>query len=299
MSKKASTSNATVNNATVEEKNTVLSFSEKLRRNNAFLESLRLSVEIAKYEEKIEKLNKKDELSSDDVLKKTELEEKLFITKQIFTEYREKFGTVNFSDIESDKFAFMVAWCINPQKGNVYKEKGSSTVHYDITFSGMWKVVFAIREYYIKWLDKTDSKEKTEAKKELVSLLDSFVNERVPHEKSDTPLQPCNDKIVSLTFGKYAKDSKDLVVKEYAIPKNCMEKGYKPMNVHFVDTDEKPMIKELVSTVAGRLKWTNTGIVRTEIDEYAIVQQIFLTALKYNLEFDTTKSVVVHSNYTM
>ncbi len=271
-----------------------LSFGEKLQDCNTYLETLRLNCELAKKVQTIDKLSKKDELSKEDVdrmdrltLEKKELE----LVKEKFVKSVGNAKTID--ELTTDKFAFVCAWAINSQKGNCYKD--GSTVHYDITFNGMFKVCESIRTYYKKYFDAKDSTEKTNARKELVSILNDFVNQYLPHEKTETVLTPCEKSTVELVFAKFAKDTTDLTIREFAIPKNCMQDGYKPMQVKFVDTDERPMLKDLLSTCQSRLKWTKNGIERGKIDEYAIIQQVFLTALKYTLNFDVAKVVTVTS----
>lgn len=299
MATKKNTTSATIEttpNATPVEpiETHVLTFGEKVQRANVYLETIRINCELAKKIEKINSYSAKDEITEDDKLKLERLKEEKAQLEKVRTEYISKCGVVNFDDATSDIFAFVCAWVINPQKGNVTKD--SNGTHYDIAFKNMLPVVGKIRLYYAKWYDEKDSKEKTEARKELVELLNNFCNQYFPTEKSEVMLMPCENKTFTLTFAKFEKDlDKDgnvkLVSKEYANPKNCMSGGYKPMQAHFVNTESKPMIKNLIGTCATKLKWTKNGINNNKLDDYTIVQQVLLNALKYNLDFDTTKDV--------
>lgn len=293
MATKKATTNATIDtpNASAPIEN-VLTFGEKVQRANVYLETIRINCELAKKIEKINSYSTKDEMTEDDRNKLDALKAEKANLEKVRTEYIAKCGVVNFEDATSDIFAFICAWVINPQKGNVTKDNNGT--HYDIAFKNMLPVVGRIRLYYSKWYDEKDSKEKTDARKELVEMLNNFCNQYFPTEKSEVVLQPCENKTFTLTFAKFEKDlDKDgnvkLVSKEYANPKNCMSGGYKPMQAHFVNTESKPMIKNLIGTCATKLKWTKNGINNNKLDDYTIIQQVLLNALKYNLDFDTTK----------
>lgn len=294
MSKQKNTNKET--KATIETKATVttLSFAEKLQDSNTYLETLRLNCEIAKKVKALDELSKKDDLTEDD---KEKIEKLSFEKLQLETVKKDFVATVGKSktleEITTDKFAFICAWAINPQKGNSYKE--NDTLHFDIAFNGMFKVCEKIKAYYNNYFDAKDSKEKTDARKDLVATLNEFVNQYLPHDKTETQLTPCKNETVSLTFARYIKDTTTLTTRDFAMPKNCMKDGYKPMNVRFVDTDTKPMLKDLIATCQGRLKWTKNGINKGKVDNYAIIQQVFLTALKYNLDFEIVKTVTVKS----
>ena len=273
------------NNTVVKEVATMPTFSEKIALCNAYLEGLRIDVEVAKLDIRLDKLIKKDELTKEEL----ELVDTLSTRKAelitIKKEYIEKIGTIpTFEDAISDKFAFMCAWAINPQKGNSYKD--GQSVNYDISFNGMYKVVTELKTYYRKHLDKSDSTDKATARKDLLTHLSEFVNQYLPHDKVDNILTPCNSSTFTLTFAKYNKDTTILSSRDFGYPKNCMTDGYKPMHVKFVDTDEKPMLKSLLSILSSRYKWTKSGIDTNKVDDYAIVQQIFLCALKYTLDFN-------------
>lgn len=280
----------TENKATENKETKVLTFGEKLLLCNSYFENLRLSAEIAKKIDALSKLDKKKELSKEDLERVDKLSKEKKILQNIQKEYKEKFGNPLYSEVEIDKFALICAWAINPQKGQAYKKDDMQ--YYDISFNGMYKVTAQLKGYYKNYLDKPDSETKTQARKELVETLDNFVNQYMPCEKSETKLLPCEDSKVKLTFAKYDKDTTTLTEKEYKLPKNCMQDGYKPMKVHFVDTDEKPMIKNLITFCNGKLKWGKDGITSSKIDDYAIIQQVFLMALKYNLNFDSNTTTV-------
>lgn len=278
---------------------TPLTFGEKLQKVNVALELLRIDSEIAKKTLEIEKLEKKDELSKEDVEKIEKLSTEKAILRVSREKFVERFGFVSLDDVTNDLFAFVCAWSINPQKGTSCKD-GDNEYH-DITFNGMYKVVGNITTYAKKYLYNENSKEQEADKKELVEILDSFVNKYIPHEKSDIQLTPCENTTFKLTFGKFEKDTEILSEREFGYPKNCMENGYKPMNVHFVDTKEKPMLTDLLTFVRGNAhKWSKNGIVRGKVNDYAIIQQVFLIALKYNLNFNAnTKTVTVTSKHVI
>ena len=76
-----------------------------------------------------------------------------------------------------------------------------------------------------------------------------------------------------------------------------MQDGYKPMKIHFVDTDEKPMVKNLVCFCSETLKWGKNGITTSTADEYAIVRQVFLSALNHRLDFSDTPTTTVYARH--
>jgi hypothetical protein len=277
-----------------ENKAKTLSFGEKLQLCNTFLENLRLDAEIAKKIQALDTLSKKTELTKEEVDKVDKLSKEKKVLEAIRKEYKEKYGNPSYSEVEIDKFALICAWSINPQKGREHKE--GETKYYDVSFSGMYKVAGLCKSYTKKYLDKPDTEEKTTAKRELVKALDEFVNKYMP-EKSNIQLTPCEDSMVSLTFGKYEKETTTLTQKEYKLPKNCMNEGYKPMKVHFVDTEEKPMVTEITAFCSGKNQWSKSGITKKKIDDYSIIQQIFLTALKYNLDFSTGTTTKVYARH--
>lgn len=267
--------------ATAQQENNVSTstFSEKLQAMNVYLEELRIFTEVAKKLTQIEKLGKQD--GKQEEVEKLKAEVKRL--NDCYKDFKAIAGSP-IDDITKDKFAFICAWSINPVLGEKYKDS-NNIVTYDISFAGMYKPISLLKSYYKNWFDKSDSTEKQQAKRELATALDEFVNKYMPQVEQDKVLTPCEDNTVTLTFAKYKKDSTDLAQNEYKLPKNCMQDGYKPMKVTFVDTEERPMIKELATFCQKGLKWGKDGITAGKVDDYKIVQQIFLQALRSRLDF--------------
>lgn len=269
------------NNTPNKETSTTRTFANKLQICNTYLENLRIDCEIAKKIDAIEKLSKKDELTSEEIEKM----DTLTYEKSVLVECKKLFSKdfkATSEDFTTDKFALVCAWVINPVHNKSKDTEGN--VIYDITFNGQNKVVGAIIQYYKKYFNEKDSKEKTDSENELLTICNDFVNQYLPHEKSEVLLTPCDSTTATLTMCKFVKDSNTvLATKDIAIPKNVMEDGYKPMHIKFT----RVMLKDLVSSCVGRLKWTNKGIVRGSVDDYAIIHQLLLTALSEKLDFAT------------
>lgn len=263
----------------------VFTFGEKVQYNICSFELLKLNSSIASKTNSIDALLKKDLLTQDEQSKLDEYRAKRaeMITRK--EEYVKLFADLMLKgyeseDVVNDRFARMVAWLINPYKGERIKDNV-----YSIQFAGMFPAYAKVKTYFDKYLDTPDTDEKVEYKKGLIEAMDNMVNEYLPHDKSPVKLEPCADATFTVTLASYEKDTTTFVTKTYANPKNAMSGGYKPMHIHFVDTPEKPMVKNIVAQCARRFKWDKDGISKHSTDAYGVTWYIFMTALHDRLEF--------------
>lgn len=150
------------------EKNVVLT--------QVFFQNLRNSIDYANKTKKEEEYLAKDILTEDENKELQKLQAELEELKTAKTLFEETHGTPDIFEVKTDMLAFITAWCLNPEKGQEYSEKGSKSKYYDIHFDGMEKVTGKLIIYFNKWLDMEECEEKAKDRTELKTMLDDFCN---------------------------------------------------------------------------------------------------------------------------
>ena len=141
-----------------------------------FFQNLRNSIDYASKTAKEEEYLAKDILTEEEVKELQKLQAELEELKTAKKLFEETYGIPTIGEVKEDMLAFITTWCLNPEKGQEYSEKGSKSKYYDIHFDGMEKINGKLILYFNKWLDVEECDEKATDRTELKVMLDDFCN---------------------------------------------------------------------------------------------------------------------------